>query len=70
MHFDYAILITVLLVVVGAGLFRVGLHIMPLKGESPQGARRAWLFIALGIVFGVAAVLNLLLKAIGTGLSG
>ena len=68
MHFDYVtFIILALFVVIGAGLFRVGLH---LKGESPQGARRAWLFIALGIVFGVAAVVTLLLKAMKTGLLG
>ena len=65
MHFDYVtFIIPALFLFIGAGLFRVGLH---LKGESP---RRAWLFIALGIVFGVAAVLTLLLKAMKTGVFG
>jgi hypothetical protein len=41
MHFDYVtFIIPALFLFIGAGLFRVGLH---LKGESPQGARRAWL---------------------------
>jgi hypothetical protein len=46
--------------VIGAGLFRVGLH---LKSESRVDTRRAWLFIALGIAFGIAAVLILVFEA-------
>jgi uncharacterized membrane protein SpoIIM required for sporulation len=48
--------------VIGAGLFRVGLH---LKSElRAENARRATLFIALGIAFGVAAILILVLGAV------
>jgi hypothetical protein len=43
-------------VVIGAGLFRVGL--MHPKSESREDTRR-WLFIVLGVAFGVAAVLIL-----------
>ena len=63
---DYVIFfVTALLVVLGAGLFRVGL--MNLKSEPPENTRKAWLFIALGIVFGVAAVLILTLRAVKIG---
>ena len=63
---DYVIFfVTALLVVLGAGLFRVGL--MNLKSEPPEDTRKAWLFIALGIVFGVAAVLILTLRAVKIG---
>jgi len=63
---DYVIFfVTALLVVLGAGLFRVGL--MNLKSEPPGDTRKAWLFIALGIVFGVAAVLILTLRAVKIG---
>ena len=47
-------------VVIGAGLFRVGLH---LKSESRADTRRARQFIALGIAFGFAAVLILVFEA-------
>jgi hypothetical protein len=47
-------------VVIGAGLFRVGLH---LKSESRADTRRARRFIALGIAFGFAAVLILVFEA-------
>ena len=58
---DYVIFFVVaLLAVVGAGLLRVGL--MNLKSE-PRGR----LFIALGIAFGIAAVLILILKAAKMG---
>jgi len=47
--------------VIGAGLFRIGLHI---KSESrAEDARRARQFIALGIIFGCAAILILVLEA-------
>ena len=58
---DYVILVVVLLAVVGAGLLRVGL--MNLKSKPA----RARLFIALGIVFGIAAVLILVLRAVKIG---
>jgi hypothetical protein len=71
MHFDsIPLIVTALLVLIGAGLFGVGLYLMHFKGESRQGARRAWLFITLGIVLGVAAVLTLVLTAMKTGLLG
>jgi hypothetical protein len=46
--------------VIGAGLFRVGLH---LKSESRVDTRRARRFIAVGIAFGFAAVLILVFEA-------
>jgi len=57
--------LAVLLVVVGAGLFRVGL--MNVKSESSQITPKGRLFIALGIIFGIAAMLILILKAVKTG---
>jgi hypothetical protein len=54
-----------LLAVLGAGLFRVGL--MNLKNEPPEDARKGRLFIALGIAFGIAAVLILVLRAVKIG---
>ena len=58
---DYVIFfVTALFVVIGGGLFRVGL--MNLKAESPEGTRKARLFIALGIALGIAAVLILILR--------
>jgi len=61
-HSDYALFfLAALFAVLGAGLFRVGL--MNLKNESSADARKRWLFIALGIAFGIAAVLILILKA-------
>jgi len=60
---DYVIFfVTALLVVLGAGLFRVGL--MNLKSEPPENAPKAWLFITLGIAFGIAAVLILMLRVV------
>jgi uncharacterized membrane protein len=59
---DYTTFIIVTIcVVIGAGLFRIGLH---LKSESrAEDARRARRFIAFGIIFGLAAVLILILEA-------
>jgi hypothetical protein len=59
MH-DYILFIIVAACgVIGAGLFRVGLH---LKSESRvEDASRARKFIAFGIAFGVAAILILVL---------
>jgi hypothetical protein len=48
------------LAVIGADLFRVGLH---LKSESRANTRRARQFIALGVAFGLAAVLILVFEA-------
>jgi hypothetical protein len=57
--------VAALFVVIGAGLFRVGL--MNLKSESLEAARKARLFIALGIAFGIAAVLILMLRVVKIG---
>jgi uncharacterized membrane protein SpoIIM required for sporulation len=59
---DYiTFIIVAVCAVIGAGLFRIGLH---LKSElRAENARRATLFIALGIVFGFAAILILVLGA-------
>ena len=57
--------VAALFVVIGAGLFRVGL--MNLKSESAEVARRARPFIALGIAFGIAAVLILALRVVKIG---
>ena len=58
---DYiTFIIVAVCVVIGAGLFRVGLH---LKSESRADTRRAQQFIALGIAFGFAAVLILVFEA-------
>jgi hypothetical protein len=63
MDTDYVIFfVTALFVVIGAGLFRVGL--MNLKSESLEDARKARLFIALGIALIIAAVLILVLRAV------
>ena len=71
MHFNYVtFIVTPLLALIGAGLFRVGLHFMHFKEDSRQSARRAWLFVTLGIVFGIAAALTLLLTVMKTSLSG
>jgi hypothetical protein len=52
--------IAVLCVVVGAGLFRIGLH---LKSEARAAEpRKAALLIAVGIAFGFAGLLVLVLK--------
>ena len=60
MH-DYIIFIIVAVcALIGAGLFRIGLH---LKSESRvEDAGRARKFIALGIAFGFAAILILVLE--------
>jgi hypothetical protein len=59
MHADYLIFfLTALFAVVGAGLFRVGL--MNFKSESPENSRKGWLFIALGIALGIAALISIL----------
>ena len=61
MHIDYVIFVmAALLLVIGAGLFRVGL--MRPMGKSPEDTRKAWLFIAIGIALGIAAVLILVLR--------
>ena len=66
MNSDYVIFfVAALLVVIGAGLFRVGL--MNLKVGSPEETRRARLFIALGIAFGITAVLVIMLRAVKIG---
>ena len=63
MDTDYVIFfVTALFVVIGAGLFRVGL--MNLKSEPLEDARKARLFIALGIALVIAAVLILVLRAV------
>ena len=60
--YDYiTFIIVAVCVVIGAGLFRIGLH---LKSESrAEDARRASRFIALGIAFGFAAILILVFEA-------
>jgi hypothetical protein len=66
MDTDYAtFFVTALLVVIGAGLFRVGL--MNLKSGSPEEIRKARLFIALGIALGIAAVLIIMLRVVKIG---
>ena len=66
MHTDYMIFFLIaLFAVVGAGLFRVGL--MNFKSEPSKDSRKGWLFIALGIAFGIAAVLILMLRAVKMG---
>ena len=66
MHSDYvSFFLAALLAVLGAGLLRVGL--MNLKNESSEDARKWWLFIALGLAFGIAAVLILILKTMKIG---
>jgi heme/copper-type cytochrome/quinol oxidase subunit 2 len=65
-HSDYvSFSLAALFVVVGAGLFRVGL--MSPKSESSEDTRKRWLFIAFGIAFGIAAVVILILKAMKMG---
>ena len=61
--YDYiTFIIVAVCAVIGAGLFRIGLH---LKSESrAESARRARLFIAFGIAFGFAAVLILVFEAV------
>ena len=58
---DYVIFVALLLAVLGAGLLRVGL--MNLKSEPRKGR----LFIALGIAFGIAAAVILVLRAVKIG---
>jgi len=63
---DYVIFfLTALFVVIGAGLFRVGL--MNLKSGAPEDTRKARLFIALGIAFGIGAVLIIMLRVLKIG---
>jgi hypothetical protein len=61
MHGYITFIIIGVCAVIGAGLLRVGLMIP--KSASRENARRAWVYIVLGIAFGVAAVLILVLKA-------
>jgi len=63
--FDYVIFVALLLAVLGAGLLRVGL--MNLKSEPPEDARKGRLLIALGIAFGIAAALILVLRVVKIG---
>jgi hypothetical protein len=60
MHDYNTFIIIAVCVVIGAGLFRVGL--MHPKSELREDTRR-WLFIVFGIAFVVAAVLILVLRA-------
>jgi hypothetical protein len=60
MHDYITFIIVAVCAVIGAGLFRVGLH---LKSESQANTRRWRQFIALGVAFGLAAVLILLFEA-------
>lgn len=60
MHDYITFIMVAVCVVIGAGLFRIGL--MHPNSGSGEDARR-WLFIVLGIAFCVAAVLILLLRA-------
>jgi hypothetical protein len=48
-------------VVIGAGLFRIGLHLK--SGSRAEDVRRARQFITLGIAFGFAAILILVFEA-------
>jgi hypothetical protein len=63
--FDYVIFVALLLAVLGAGLLRVGL--MNLKSEPSEDARKGRLYIALGIAFGIATVLILVLRLVKIG---
>ena len=59
---DYiTVTIIAVCVVIGAGLVRTGLHLK--SASRPEDARRARQFIALGIAFGFAAILILVLEA-------
>ena len=59
--YDYiTFIIVAVCAVIGAGLFRVGLH---LKSESLANIRGGRQFIALGVAFGFAAVLILVFEA-------
>jgi hypothetical protein len=62
MDTDYVIFfVTALFVVIGAGLFRVGL--MNLKSEP----LKAWPIISLGIAFAIGAVLILVVRVVKIG---
>ena len=63
--FDYVIFVALLLAVLGAGLLRVGL--MNLKSEPQEDVRKGGLFIALGVAFGIAAVLIVVLRVAKIG---
>ena len=66
MDTDYVIFfVTALFVVIGAGLFQVGL--MNLKSDSLGVARKAWPLIGLGIAFAVGAMLILVLRVVKIG---
>ena len=66
MDTDYVMFfVFTLIVVVGAGLFRVGL--MNLKSGAPGDTRKARLLIALGISFGIGAVLIIMLRVVKIG---
>jgi len=63
MHFDYVTYIIIaLFIVIGGGLFRVGL--MSLKSRPLGVTRKAKSFIALGIALGIAALLILALRVV------
>ena len=57
---DYVIFVALLLAVLGAGLLRVGLM-------NPKSEPRGGLYMVLGIAFGVAAVLVLVLRTVKIG---
>ena len=58
--YDYiTFIIVAVCAVIGAGLFRVGLH---LKSESRANTRWGRRFIAFGFAFGLAAILILAMK--------
>jgi hypothetical protein len=63
--FDYVSFVALLLAILGAGLLRVGL--MNPKSEPQKDARKGRLYIALGIAFGIAAALILVLRAVKIG---
>ena len=59
--YDYiTFIIVAVCAVIGAGLFRVGLH---LKSESPANTRGGRQFIAFGFAFGLASILILVFEA-------
>ena len=62
MYDNIAFLIVAVCAVIGAGLFRAGLHLKSESGAEP--ARKVWLLIALGIAFAVAAILILVFEAV------
>jgi hypothetical protein len=61
MHDYTTFIIVAVCVVIGAGLFRIGLHLK--GGSQAENVQRARQFIALGIAFGFAAILILVLEA-------